>query len=78
MASNTYEVNGKKYRRSTKQGRMPSGLGKSQKYRLYESDEKRLLVMKSNLGEYYNKNEIVRIAVKLYLDNFVPTELLKH
>jgi hypothetical protein len=76
MASNTYEVNGKKYRRSTRQGRTPSGLGKSQKYRLYENDEKRLLIIKSNLGEYYNKNKIVRIAVKLYLDNFVPTELL--
>jgi len=76
MASNTYEINRKKYTRSVKQGRKPSGLGEPEKYRLYESDEKRLLVMKSNLGEYFNKNEIVRTAVRLYLDNFVPTELL--
>ena len=77
MASNIYEVNGTEYRRSVRQGRKPSGLGKSEKYRLYKKDEERLLIVKSNLGEYYNKNEIVRIAVKLYLDNFIPTELLK-
>ena len=78
MASNIYEVNGKKYKRSVKQGRTPYGLGKPKKYRLHEGDERRLLIMKSNLGEYYNENEIVRTAVKLYLDNFVPTELLNH
>ena len=77
MASNIYEVNGTEYRRSVRQGRKPSGLGRPEKYRLYKKDEECLLILKSNLGEYYNKNEIVRIAVKLYLDNFVPTELLK-
>ena len=60
-----------------KQGRKPSGLGKLDKYRLYEKDEERLLILKDKLGSYYNKNEIVRNAVKIYLDNFVPTELLK-
>ena len=60
-----------------KQGRKPSGLGKLNKYRLYKNDEKRLLILKDKLGKYYNKNEIIHSAVKIYLDNFVPPELLK-
>ena len=81
MASKTYTqhyVDGtKKDFQRKKQGRKPSGLGKLDKYRLYEKDEERLLILKDKLGSYYNKNEIVRNAVKIYLDNFVPTELLK-
>jgi len=82
MSSKTYiqhYVNGttKKFKRK-KQGRIPSGLGKPEKYRLYEEDNRRLENLKNKLGYLYNKNEIVRIAVKLYLDNSVPPELLKH
>ena len=81
MASKIYTqcyVDGtKKNFRRKKQGRKPSGFGKLGKYRLYEKDEERLSTLKKNLGAYYNKNDIVRNAVKIYLDNFVPTELLK-
>jgi hypothetical protein len=67
-----------KWFKRNKQGRRPSGLGKLEKYRLYTEDEEMLAIMKKNLGQYYNKNEIVRTAVHIYLCNSVPTELLKH
>jgi len=76
MSSNCYEINGHKYKRSIRQGRRPSGLGKLRKYRLYSKDEERLEIIKKNLGYLYNENEIIRTALKIYLDNFVPTELL--
>ena len=59
-----------------KQGRKPSGLGKLKKYRLYADDEIRLIELKEKLGQYYNENEIIRNAVRLYL-NSVGTELVK-
>lgn len=79
MASKTVVIQfvdgSKKEFKRTKQGRRPSGLGKVEKFRLYESDNRRLEILKTNLGYLYNKNSIVRNAVKFYLDNFVPTEL---
>ena len=82
MASKTYvqryaDGTSKEFKRK-KQGRKSSGLGKLEKYRLYEEDNRRLEILKNKLGYLYNKNEIVRIAVKIYLDNSVGTELLKH
>lgn len=80
MSSNIFWIGGVKYKRSKKQGRKPSGLGKLKKYRLYLEDEERLKVLRDRFGYYYNENEIVRSAVKLYLDNYlnnsVPIELL--
>jgi hypothetical protein len=81
MASNFYSVetmDGKTilYKRENIQGRKPSGLGEIKKYRLYESDERKLKILKSKLGYLYNENEIVREAVKNYLCNSIPLELL--
>lgn len=81
MASNTYPrttVDGKTtwYSRKGTQGRKSSGLGKPELYRLYAEDEKKLLILKEKLGAYYNKNEIVRQAVRLTLET-VYIELLK-
>ena len=59
------------------QGRKPSGLGKPELYRLYAEDEEKLSILKEKLGIYYNKNEIVRQAVRLALET-VYTELVKH
>ena len=82
MASKTYvqvyeDGTSETVRRSVSQGRKPSGLGRAEKFRLYESDNKRLEVLKARLGRFFNKNEIVRDAVKMYLDNSVGTELVK-
>lgn len=81
MASKHYEIinidgNVQKYKRAIKQGRPPSGLGKPFIVRLLQKDEDKLLQMKNELGYLYNKNEIVRDAVHLYLSSFVYTELL--
>jgi len=59
-----------------KQGRTPSGLGKPKKYRLYEKDERRLDILKKRFGYLYNENEIIREAVRIYLDNSMGTELV--
>ena len=82
MASKTYtqayeDGTIKAVRRSVRQGRKPTGLGRAEKFRLYESDNKRLETLKEVLGYFFNKNEIVIDAVKMYLDNYVPTESVK-
>jgi hypothetical protein len=59
-----------------RQGRIPSGLGSARKHRLYIEDENKLMELKKSLGQYYNENEIVRMAVHVYLSNSVGTELL--
>lgn len=72
MASNIFVVNGKKYRRSIKQGRKPSGLTRW----TGRLTTKSLEIIKSRVEElhpYYTVNDFVRIAV----DNYVRTELLK-
>lgn len=80
MASNIYTrhtiTGSQKFTRKGTQGRKPSGLGKPELYRLYAEDEEKLLILKEKLGMYYNKNEIVRQAVRLALET-VYTELLK-
>ena len=81
MASNVYRrttADGKTtaYSRKGTQGRKPSGLGNPELYRLYAEDEKKLLILKEKLGNYYNKNEIVREAVRLALET-VYIELVK-
>ena len=63
--------------RSVKQGRKPQGLGAAFVQRLDLETEEKLLEIKSLLGDYYNKNEIVRSAAKKHVD-FIYTELLKH
>lgn len=82
MASNLYTrttADGKttQHTRKGTQGRKPSGLGKPELYRLYAEDEEKLSILKEKLGIYYNKNEIVRQAVRLALET-VYTELVKH
>ena len=67
MASKIFEINGRKYRRSARQGRNPSGLGKPKLVRLYESDEDVLRKAKDKLGYLYNENELIRSAVNYYL-----------
>jgi hypothetical protein len=80
MASNIYTrdtVDGQTtYSRKGTQGRKPSGLGTARKHRLYLDDEMKLDELKKNLGQYYNENEIVRTAVRIYLSNSVGTELV--
>lgn len=76
MASNIYEINGRKYRRSVKQGAKPMGLGKPFVQRLFDDDEKVLELAKERFGYLYNKNDFVRSAVKYYINN-VYMELLK-
>ena len=73
----TFADGSKKEYKRCRQGRKTSGLGKPEKFRLFEEDNRRLEILKNKLGYLYNKNDIVRIAVKIYLDNSVPTELLK-
>jgi len=71
MASNIFIINGKKYRRSIKQGRKPQGLTRWTGRLTKES----LDILKSKANElhpYYTVNDFVRIAV----DNYVRTELL--
>lgn len=63
-------------RRSVKQGRRPSGLGKPQLVRLYAADREKLEYIKGRLGSFYNENEIIRDAVRLHLES-IYTELLK-
>lgn len=76
MTSSTFVINNKRYRRSVRQGRRRSGLGKAFQQRLFDDDEKTLLLIKERLGYLYNKNEFVRCAVKYYI-NTVYAELLK-
>ena len=81
MASKTYKQyyadgTSKLLRRSTKQGRKPSGLGRPKLIRLYAEDEEKLKVLKEKLGYLFNENEIVREAVHKIV-NSVYTELLK-
>ena len=79
MASNLYiqHTAGGKYlaRRTTKQGRKPTGLGKPKGVRLRQTTEARLSAVKDRLGYLYNENELIRNAVDFYL-NSVYTELL--
>lgn len=75
MASNTFCVGNMRYRRATKQGRNPAGLGRPYVQRLFEEDETAMAKAKELLGIYYNKNDFVRTAVKFYIRN-VYTELL--
>lgn len=82
MASNIYTrktVDGKvtAYSRKGSQGRKPSGLGKPELYRLFAKDEEILKLLKIKLGNYYNKNEIVRNAVHRAIES-IYTELVKH
>ena len=63
-------------RRSVKQGRKPSGLGKPTLYRLFAEDEEILKLLEIKLGDYYNKNEIVRDAVHKAVQS-IYTESLK-
>lgn len=81
MASNSYiqyysDGTKKKLRRSTKQGRKTSGLGKPKLIRLYAEDEEKMKLLKEKLGYLFNENEIVREAVHKIV-NSVYTELLK-
>ena len=62
-------------RRSVKQGRISSGLGKPKLVRLYKEDEVVMNLGKQKLGSFYNENEFIRNAVKYYISN-VYTELL--
>ena len=81
MASRTYiqsyaDGTQKKFVRR-KQGRKPSGLGKSKLVRLWQVDEEKMKVLKTKYGEYWNENEFIRDAVSEKLSNSVYTELLK-
>jgi hypothetical protein len=62
-------------KRSVKQGRISSGLGKPKLVRLYKEDEVVMDLGKQKLGCFYNENEFIRNAVKYYINN-VYTELL--
>lgn len=64
-------------RRSTPQGRKPSGLSKPQLVRLYEVDREKLDALKERLGYLYNENEIIRSAVHKYVES-IYIELLTH
>ena len=80
MASNTYiqhTVGGKSHlaKRSVKQGRKPSGLGKPILIRLYEEDEIIFSQMENVMGEYFNLNQTVREAVASQRSVYI--ELLK-
>ena len=80
MASKTYHQHyadgtSGTMRRSTKQGRRSSGLGKPRLVRLYQEDEVFMDLGKQKLGCFYNENEFIRNAVKYYISN-VYTELL--
>lgn len=72
MASSIYIVNGKIYRRSTRQGCKPRGL---QRWtgRLKTESLDALKQEAERLHPYYTVNDLVRYAV----DNYVRTELLK-
>ena len=59
-----------------KQGRNPSGLGKTKAVRLYKSDEEKMKILKEKYGCYWNENEFIRSAVSEKLNNSVYTELL--
>lgn len=79
MASNIYRQHyadgtSARMRRSVKQGRRSSGLGKPKLVRLYEEDERIMELAKEKLGYLYNENELVRSAVHAYLRT-VYTEL---
>lgn len=76
MASNTVVIDGKRYRRSKKQGRKPSGLSKPIKIRLYEDDTEKLAEYARQFGYYWNFNEFIRGLVHKELCNFVPQELV--
>ena len=80
MSSNTYtqrtaDGQCKQYRRSTRQGRRPLGLGKPKLVRLHDETESKLEFIKSKLGYLYNENQIVLEAVRKTVD-LIYTELL--
>lgn len=80
MATNVYiqcTADGDKRlaKRSVRQGRRPQGLGDAYLQRLDKETERKLLEIKSVLGEYYNKSEIVRAAARTHVDA-IYTKLL--
>jgi len=83
MASNIfvqYYANGDKktVRRSTKQGRRPSGLGRLKSVRLYQDSIEKMDKLKEIYGCYWNENDFIRSAVAEKLSNSVYTELTIH
>jgi hypothetical protein len=80
MAANTYtqhyaDGTQERRRRSTKQGRRPSGLGDPYVQRLDAETEQVLTEIGARLGPLYNKNEIVRNAVRMFV-NSIYTDLV--
>jgi len=80
MASTSYiqhytDGSQKRVRRIKPQGRKPRGLSDPELYRLYAETDEKLAVIKSKMGYLFNKNQIVRDAVKKHVDS-VYTELL--
>ena len=63
-------------RRSVRQGRRPSGLGKPVLVRLYAEDEQIQDRLQERLGRFYNRNQIIRDAVAA--KRSIYTELLNH
>lgn len=82
MASNVYlqqyaDGSSVLRRRSTKQGRKPSGLAKPELVRLRAEDSASLDRIGERLGYLWNRNEFIRSAVRRALEDSVYIELLK-
>lgn len=80
MASSLYRqcfVDGtSELRRRAKQGRKPQGLGKSFLVRLDRESESAMDKLAEYYGEYWNRSEFIRAAVRNQLYNSVYAELL--